>query len=87
MSRYRKNINVGENEFSCSFTQLNYPDGMGYFIIVSDKNKNIYSLDMKQASRNEWKISKKNSLPDWLMGLEQELAGSVRELRSGIVNM
>lgn len=82
MPRFRKNIVVGEEEMNFLFTQLNYPDGIGYFITVADKNKNVYALDLKRSAKKEWKIVKKDNLPAWIVNLEQALADSVNEVRS-----
>jgi hypothetical protein len=77
MSRFRKNILVGEEEMDFSFTQLKYPDGIGYFVTVSDKNRNIYSFDLKQAARNEWEITRKERLPEWIINIEQVIIDAV----------
>lgn len=82
MPRFRKNIVVGEEEMNFLFTQLNYPDGIGYFITVADKNKNVYALDLKRSAKKEWKIVKKDNLPAWIVNLEQALADSVNEVRT-----
>ncbi len=82
MARFRKNILVGEEEMNFSFTPLNYPDGMGYFVTVSDKNRNFYSFDLKQMVRGEWTIAKPNKVPGWIIDLEKVLADSVNEVRS-----
>lgn len=82
MPRFRKNIVVGEEEMNFLFTQLNYPDGIGYFITVADKNKNLYALDLKRSAKKEWKIVKKDNLPAWIVNLEQVLSDSVNEGRT-----
>jgi hypothetical protein len=81
MPRFRKNIHIGDEEMNFLFTQLNYPDGIGYFVTVADKNKNIYALDLKRSARNEWRIVKKESLPTWLIDMEPVLANSINEAR------
>ena len=82
MPRFRKNIVVGEDEMNFLFTQLNYPDGIGYFITVADKNKNVYALDLKRYATKEWKIVKKDNLPAWIVNLEQVLSDSVNEVKT-----
>lgn len=82
MPRFRKNLVVGDEEMNFLFTQLNYPDGIGYFITVADKNKNVYALDLKRTEKNEWRIVKKDKLPAWIVDLEQALSDSVNEGRT-----
>jgi hypothetical protein len=84
MPRFRKNILVGEEEMNFSFTPLNYPDGMGYFVTVSDKNRNIYSFDLKQKIKGEWTIVKPDKVPGWIIDLEKALGDSVNEVRSKV---
>jgi hypothetical protein len=82
MPKFRKNIYVGEEEMNFMFTQLNYPDGIGYFITVTDKNKNIYALDLKRTGGNEWKVVKKDNLPAWILDVEPLLVESIKQGRS-----
>lgn len=82
MPRFRKNINIGNEEMDFQFTQLHYPDGVGYFVTVADKNKNLYALDLKRTTENEWKIVKKDSLPEWIIDVESALANTVNEARA-----
>jgi hypothetical protein len=82
MARFRKNMLIGEEEMNFLFTQLHYPDGTGYFVTVTDKNKDMYSFDVKQVAKNNWRIVPKTTLPSWITNAEQQLADAITEARS-----
>jgi hypothetical protein len=59
-----------------SFKRIQTPNGLRYYVSVTDANGDAFYFNMKEDS-DRWKIINAPKVPDWIIELEKKLANLI----------